>query len=178
VNTNKRLPTQLNYPTRKKDGLSLILGISLIVLGIAIGLQSRHSTLLCDRITPTQIECKLLQTDVLGTLLSRQSSEAYLGVLQGADTRVKLTANGSTYQLILLTDQGQTELSDLNQAGDPQELANRINDFTIDRQEKRLELQQDDRWFSSAFGGILVIAGTWKIFTFNQSKPQSLPFLR
>jgi hypothetical protein len=179
VNTEKRFPTtQLNHKTSQKSQLDVLLAVSLIGLGIAIGLQSQNSTLLCDRNAPTQIECRLIQSNVLGKLLGRENSEVDLGILQGAEVMVRLDANGETYKLILLTDRGKRELTDLNNIGNPEEVADRVNDFILDRQEMTLEIQQDDRWFSSAFGGILVLTGLWKIFTVNKSKPQAVPFLR
>jgi uncharacterized membrane protein HdeD (DUF308 family) len=169
---------QFNAQSKNNSQWGVLLGIPLIGLGIAIGLQSQNSTLVCDRTTPTKIECKLLQENVLGTLLGQATAETHLGVLQGADTMVRLNTNGETYQLVLRTTRGETELKNLNQAGNPEDLATRINDFMIDRQETALKIEQDDRWFSGAFGGILVLVGVWKLITFNKSKPQPLPFSR
>lgn len=178
MNTEKRLPKPLNYQTSQKNQWGVLIAVPLIGLGIAMGLQSQNSTLWCDRTTPTQIECKLIQANVLETLLGRENSEVDLGILKSAEIIVASNANGKTYKLMLLTNQGKRELTDLNNVGDPEDVADRINDFILDRQEMTLEIHQDDRWFSSAFGGILVLIGLGKMLTFNKSKPQTLPFLR
>lgn len=179
MNTDKRVsPTPLNSQKSQEGQWGVLIAVPLMALGIAIGLQSQNSTLLCDRITATQIECRLIQSNVLGTLLDQENSEVDLGILKSAEVIVARNANGETSKLMLLTNQGKRELTDLNNVGYPEEVANRINDFILDRQEMTLEIQQDDRWFSSAFGGILVLIGVWKILRFNQSKPQALPFLR
>lgn len=176
MNTNKRFPVPVHSQNRQKNLWGLLLGLPLIGLGIAIGLQSRHSTLQCDRAPSTQIECKLIRQDVLGMLLGRNRSENYLGVLEGADAVVSLSTSGPTYKLILRTNQGATELTDLNHAGNSEDLADLINDFILDRQEPILTIHQDDRWFSSAFGGILMTIGIGKLFALAKSKPPSLPF--
>lgn len=178
MNTGRRVPAQLNSQTGKKDYWGLLIAVPLIVLGIAIGLRSQNSTLLCDRTVPTQIECRLLQANVLDTLLSRETSSVNLGLLKGVEVIVGINANGETYKLVLLTDRGKKELTDFSNVGNPEEVANRINDFILDHQEMTLDIQQDDRWFSSAFGGILILIGLWKILMFNKSQPTAAPFLR
>ncbi|MGB3239468.1 MAG: hypothetical protein WBB29_14310 [Geitlerinemataceae cyanobacterium] len=178
MNTGRRVPAQFNSQTGQKDFWGLLMAVPLMGLGIAIGLQSQNSTLLCDRTLPTQIECRLLQSNVLGKLLDREISSVDLGILKGVEVIVGIDVNGEKYKVVLLTDRGKKDLTGFNNIGNPEEVANRINDFILDRQERTLEIQQDNRWFSSAFGGILILTGLWKIFTFNKSKPQSVPFLR
>lgn len=167
MNTGRRVPAQFNSQTGQKDYWGLLMAVPLIALGIAIGLQSQNSTLLCDRTLPTQIECKLLQSNVLEKLLDRETSSVELGILKGVEVIVGIDVNGENYKVVLVTDRGRKELTGFNNIGNPEEVANRINDFILDRQEKTLDLHQDDRWFSSAFGGILILTGLWKILTFN-----------
>lgn len=174
----KRFLRPVNSRANQMDGWGAVLAIPLIGLGIAIGLQSHNSTLLCERAAPTQVECHLLQANILGSWLGKQNSEVQLGIVQSAEVLVRLNANGQTYKVMLLTNRGKRELTDFSSVADPEELVNRINDFILDRQENQLEIQQDDGWFSTAFGGILILTGLWKIVTFNKSKSQPLPFLR
>lgn len=180
MNTNKRFSVPIYSRSKsyksQKYLWEILLGLPLIGLGMAIGLQSCHSTLECDRTPSSQIECKLIRQDLLGTLLGRERSENYLGVLEGADAVVSMSTSGPRYQAILRTNQGITELDDLSQAGRSEDLADLINDFMLDGQEPILTIHQDDRWFSGAFGGILMTIGIGKLFPLAKSKPPSLPF--
>lgn len=178
MNLDKRFPTPVNDRSQPRDNWGALFAIPLIGLGIAMGLQSQNSTLLCDRTTPTQVECRLLQANIVGSLLGKDKAEVSLGLVQSAELLVRISANGQSDRVMLLTPEGKRELTDFSNIGQPDEVVNRINDFILDRQEKTLEIQQQGGWFASAFAAILILTGLGKIVTFNKSKSRPVPFLR
>jgi hypothetical protein len=114
-------------------------------------------TIQCDRIAPIQSQCQLKSAGFFGMA----AQEKPLNGLQGATVDRSSGSRGSTFRVVLLTNEGKVPFTDYYSSGEngKREIATRISTFLASSQTSSLKLQQDDRWFMFAFGSLFVVAG-------------------
>lgn len=129
------------------------------------------TTLLCQRLEPTQVACELTSSSLLGErMLSIPTGE-----LQSAEVEVNEDSDGDTYRVVLVTKNSRIPLSDVYSSGErgKRTRANQINAFISNPEQMSLRIQQDHRWFAYSLGGIFAVVGggiilsslMWKIQT-------------
>ncbi len=134
--------------TKSLWGIPFVLGGLLIMfLGFEL------STLECNRLRSTEIDCKLTSTN----LLSTNTTLIAPGKLQGAEVKKRKNA----YRVMLLTESEIIPLTQSYTIGKQGKVnqANQINLFVSDIEQKSLTIRQDNRWFGSLFGVIFILSG-------------------
>ena len=152
----------------------MILGMGLAGVGIMVAVNGKVSTLSCSRPNATKVECQLLESDLLDSNVTQIS----LGTVKSAELIVDIDSNGERDRLFLVTEKYKIPLTFFSDYEDLQEPTDRINDFINDREEKYLEIEKDNRWFSCFFGAILLLTGVVKMGIFVQPNTRQSPLLR
>ncbi len=156
----ERTPTTLKLEAKRKLVLlDILLGGIFFVVGLAImSSWAKLTTLKCDRLTPTQVACELTSS----SLLEKHITPIPVGEFQGAELKVKESSNGTTYGVTLLTKKKDIPLSDWRSSSKKVKYkkVKEINDFIRNPEQMSLRIQQDDRWFVNALGGIFALSGS------------------
>ncbi len=129
------------------------------VSGLLVMLALREGTLTCRRPEPSLARCVVSNSSVLGLFRTTTPVEG----LSGAYVHSSTDSDGdTTYQVILLTADGEVELTGHTSSGfeDKDAVVQAINAFLADPLARELSVQQDERLFGAIFGGIFVAVGT------------------
>jgi hypothetical protein len=152
-------------PAPGGDTLGRIVGgfiFGLVFLGVGLAVMwfmGAQTRLACERLEPRSGTCMLTQANVFGRVSRRVSLR--LNEIQRAVVEVSEGDDGDTYRVALRTETGEVPFTDYYSSGrgDKEADAAAINAFLEGREAGSFEALQDDRLFSSLFGGIFACVG-------------------
>ncbi len=135
-----------------------LFGSVIVVAGLTVIVCfGELATLICQRVEPTQGNCQFMQSGVLAS----DETTIPLNQLQSAKVDVHKGRKGTTYRVVLLTNDGYVPFTSSwsPDAEEKQKNADLINAFIGNSGKTSLRVQQDDRLFAYPLGGIFILAG-------------------
>lgn len=150
--------TPTNLILRLRPWSSWCFGATFALVGVVITVWGGQLyTFRCDRTESTPPVCERLSDGLLGTT----EQIIPIDTIQGTRIDTFIDAEGTTYQLYLLTDEGDIAVIPMTTSnyGNLQQLASQIDEFLNDPQATTLLIQEDYRGMGIVFGGLFVIAG-------------------
>ncbi len=132
-------------------GCLTLFSLPFLISGIAVIVGfGKVNTVRCDRVEPTQINCQLTSSGLLGETQKRVFH------LRGAD----IENNDDTYRVVLLADQ-KLPLTDYYTSDylAKQTQVRKIQTFINDPNQTLFTVSDDGRWFAYSFGGIFTLVG-------------------
>jgi hypothetical protein len=139
-------------------GVVFSLPFFLVSLGF-IFFWGEHTTLRCQRLEPTLVNCQLIFWKLAGT----QSIALEKNALQGATVQVKYDQeNGDAYRVVLHTQTGTVPMTSAALGGGGEYKATEaITAFLNDRTQTSLIVEQDNRWLMYTIAGFFFYCGGW-----------------
>ncbi|MBD0346025.1 MAG: hypothetical protein ICV63_14620 [Coleofasciculus sp. Co-bin14] len=137
---------------------TVLYGSACVVTGLAIiVLGGKRITLTCQRVEPTQGNCQLVSSSLLGS----NEITIPLNQLQGAEVEVDEDSDGNTYRVVLLTNDSDVPFTLLwtSNARENEKNVNLINAFVVNAGKTSLRVQQDDRLSAYCWGGLFILIG-------------------
>ena len=130
---------------------AIFLGLGLVYILVT----GKLTTLKCDRIEPTQVNCEI----TLSGLLGNQTTQ--IKQLQGAEVKERLDSDGDNHRVLLITQEGKIPITNLRTSRILREDSNiaKINTFIHNSAESSLKIQEDDRWIAYPVGIMLMLVG-------------------
>jgi hypothetical protein len=157
-------------PFKNFDKIFFLVGLGVLTIFNLIGwpfvLLATVKSLTCERIEPSQHGCVLnVQQGPLGwekTIQTFPISELQKAVVEESPSSPGL------YRVVILTERGELHLMSGFTLGQDNKtaLANQVNRFVKNKQETRLQVQQDERWGSYFIGGLFLVIGNLIGFVF------------
>lgn len=138
-------------------GLAVLISLSLLTGGIqGIAMSLKRSTLSCQRLESTYIECELISSGITGARRTQISS--LLGV--DLETQINSYDSSESYQIILVTpDLRYPLMPEFYSGSDVKAKAYQIHTFVHNSSETSLVVQQRGRWYSFVFGCLYAFLG-------------------
>lgn len=138
-----------------------LLGFMFCSAGVAAMLLFSQLTVLrCQRLEPTQIECQLTTTGLLGSQSTRVTN------LERAAVATHTNEDSNTYSLVLFAAGQDIPFSQIRSSNYTAKKVNadRINAFINNPRQSALSVQEDNRWYGYFFSGIFIITGGAIVF--------------
>ncbi len=151
--TSTKLTIQQNRPVRH-----WIIGLIFMIVGlIAILGPEQMTTFTCDRVTPNQGSCQLVHS----SLLFSDEITIPLENLQEAKLQFNQSYGNDYSRLVLITNNEPIYFkNDSGSQLDKQKnIADKINSFIDQENQKKINIQEDNRYFSYIFGGLFLLVG-------------------
>jgi hypothetical protein len=139
-------------------GLSKVLfSGAFIFAGTFLIINNKTTTFSCHRIETESHPCKLTFSGIMGS----QTTLIPLEGLQGATVETNSDSDGSTYRVVLMTNEGTIPMTSSSDSryGSKQELAGKINIFLSNPNERFLLAEEKSWWVLYLIGGVFLLPG-------------------
>jgi hypothetical protein len=136
-------------------------------LGLGIFLLGSPKTLKCNRLEPTQVNCKYTSYNLFG------EKATSIRQLQGAEVQVEEDSDGDTYTTFILLTKNDRILLNKYAAHSEEGLrkeATQINDFISNPQQNSLIINHGHNWFLYILGIFIFILNSMLVIFFIRQK--------